>query len=72
MNCMGFLVPRCFNDFYPTAVKGFVGIVFIHGVRLGRAMGGGKKSCLGYISNQDVKNVRSCHLVETLLWGVCV
>ena len=35
------------HDFYPTALKGCRGIIFTHGVRMGKRAGGGKKFVRG-------------------------
>ena len=44
------------NDFYPTALKGCWGIVFTHGVRMGRRVGGRREKSLSglYLRNRKV------------------
>ena len=43
------------NSFYPTALKGCRGIVFTHGVRMGRCPGGRSgKSLSGAVSQKTI------------------
>ena len=61
--------PRYTCHFYPTALKGCWGIVFTHGVRMGRWSGrwaaGGKKFV--WAVSQKPKGVGSSYLVGTLV-----
>ena len=56
------------GGFYPTALKGRRGIVFTHGVQMGKLAP--RKVCLGWIS--ETKRCRKFILAGTLVGGVGV